>query len=391
MDLFFNLYLSKIKYMIQKSIWEVETYFSPRDIVIIGSGFVGLWTALEIIKKYPKRQILIVDQGIIPTGASTRNAGFACFGSLSELNADIQKIGIDTMLSIFEKRFKGIEKIKKHFPAKIIDYKNYGGYELFSKNQYSNKQIKNDIDIVNKLLFPIIRYKNIFRLDNSKIKEFQFRNIQNLIFNPYEGQLHSAKLLEALTQEAISKGIKILQNIHVKNIVEDFNYIILNCKEHIEIKTNQIIICTNAFTKKLLPNLDIIPTRGQVLLTEPIKDLKIKGTFHFDEGFYYFRNLNNRILLGGARNVDFKGEQTQNFNTTEIIQKKLEDFLYNTLLPKSIKPKIEMRWSGIMAMGNEKTPIIKKMNDRILIAVRMNGMGVAIAPIIAEEITNMLI
>jgi glycine/D-amino acid oxidase-like deaminating enzyme len=71
-----------------------------------------------------------------------------------------------------------------------------------------------------------------------------------------------------------------------------------------------VIYCTNAFSSKFLKNENIIPARGQILLTEPIEGLKLKGTFHYDEGFYYFRNLGNRVLLGGGRNQDFKTEET---------------------------------------------------------------------------------
>ena len=375
---------------IQTSIWEQETYFKNQDIIIIGTGFVGLWTALALIKKNPLQKILIVDQGIIPTGASTRNAGFACFGSISELISDNKKLGEDTMLQIVEKRFKGIEKIKKYFPKNIIDYKNWGGYELFTHKQYATHTLQHDIQYMNNLLYNTIKKKNVFQLTNDKISQFQFRQIKNLVFNPYEGQLHSAKLLEALTQEAVSKGIKIMQNIQIKKIHHYTNEVMLACKQDIVLKTKRVIICTNAFAKQLIPTLDIIPARGQVLLTEPIPNLPLKGTFHFDEGYYYFRNLDNRVLLGGARNIDFKAEQTQAFNTTDKIQQTLENFLYNTILPKNIRPKIAMRWSGIMAMGSEKKPIVKKINDQIIIAVRMNGMGVAIAPIIGEEVAEMM-
>ena len=375
---------------IQTSIWEQETYFKNQDIIIIGTGFVGLWTALALVKKNPLQKILIVDQGIIPTGASTRNAGFACFGSISELISDNKKLGEDTMLQIVEKRFKGIEKIKKYFPKNIIDYKNWGGYELFTHKQYATHTLQHDIQYMNNLLYNTIKKKNVFQLTNDKISQFQFRQIKNLVFNPYEGQLHSAKLLEALTQEAVSKGIKIMQNIQIKKIHHYTNEVMLACKQDIVLKTKRVIICTNAFAKQLIPTLDIIPARGQVLLTESIPNLPLKGTFHFDEGYYYFRNLDNRVLLGGARNIDFKAEQTQAFNTTDKIQQTLENFLYNTILPKNIRPKIAMRWSGIMAMGSEKKPIVKKINDQIIIAVRMNGMGVAIAPIIGEEVAEMM-
>ena len=64
----------------QVSIWEKESFYAPKDVIIIGSGLAGLWTALYLKKKKPGISVTIVDRGIIPTGASTRNAGFACSG-----------------------------------------------------------------------------------------------------------------------------------------------------------------------------------------------------------------------------------------------------------------------------------------------------------------------
>src|SRR6478672_7115683 len=97
----------------QVSIWEKESFYSPKDIIIVGSGFVGLWSAYYLKKKNPKLNITIVDRGIIPTGASTRNAGFACFGSVTELIADTLSIGEEKMLDIVELRYKGLERIGK--------------------------------------------------------------------------------------------------------------------------------------------------------------------------------------------------------------------------------------------------------------------------------------
>jgi glycine/D-amino acid oxidase-like deaminating enzyme len=61
------------------------------------------------------------------------------------------------------------------------------------------------------------------------------------------------------------------------------------------------------------------------------------------------------------------------------------------ILPKgSKKPKIEMRWSGVMAMGKEKKPIIQEVQPNVYCAVRMNGMGVAIAPIVAQKAVKLM-
>ncbi len=92
------------------SAWEQSTYYAPKDVVIIGCGFVGLWTAFELIQKYPKMQITILERGIIPSGASTRNAGFSCFGSVSELIYDIELMGEANMLETVKMRYDGFAK-----------------------------------------------------------------------------------------------------------------------------------------------------------------------------------------------------------------------------------------------------------------------------------------
>jgi hypothetical protein len=79
-----------------------------------------------------------------------------------------------------------------------------------------------------------------------------------------------------------------------------------------------------------------------VLITEPIENLDIKGTFHLDH--YYFRNIGDRIL-GGGRNLDFDVENTTEFAQTEIVQNKLEELLKEVILTKKFE--IAHRWSGI--------------------------------------------
>ncbi|TXT30483.1 MAG: FAD dependent oxidoreductase [Chitinophagaceae bacterium] len=103
------------------SFWEKETYYADSDIAIIGGGLMGLWTALELKKQVPSLKITILERHVSPLGASTRNAGFACFGSLTELLSDEAKMGTDAMLQIVAMRFKGIEKIKSTINPNAID------------------------------------------------------------------------------------------------------------------------------------------------------------------------------------------------------------------------------------------------------------------------------
>ncbi len=389
------------------SVWEQSTYFAPKDLVIVGCGFVGLWTAYEAIHQNPKLNITILERGTIPSGASTRNAGFSCFGSVSELISDIQLMGEAGMLETVKMRYDGLQRIQEVFKAKEIDYNQWGGYELFegekgAKNDesglYDISKLESDIAYLNKILAPALKtpkkngkYLPIYTNASKDIKKLGFQGIEALAFNQLEGQLNSAKLVLALQKAVQAKGVQILFNTEVKKFKSHKKGVTITTNLEAVLETKQFLVCTNGFAKQLIPSLDVVPARGQVFVTEPIKNLKFKGCFHFDEGYYYFRNLGNRLLLGGARNADFKNEKTYSLETSATIQKVLEDFMMQRILPKgSKKPKIELRWSGTMGMGTIKKPIIEQVQPNVYCAVRMSGMGVAIAPIVAKKALKLM-
>jgi glycine/D-amino acid oxidase-like deaminating enzyme len=397
------------------SVWEQSTYFAPKDLVIVGCGFVGLWTAFEAIQKNPKLNITILERGVLPSGASTRNAGFSCFGSVSELMYDVQLMGEAAMLETVKMRYDGLQRIQKVFKAKEIDYNQWGGYELFegkktikntkgkgskgsSAELYDISKLENDIAYLNKILAPALKtpkkngkYLPIYTNESKDIKKIGFQGIEALAFNQLEGQLNSAKLVLALQKAVQSKGVQILFGTEVKKFKSHKKGVTITTNLDAPLEAKQFLICTNGFAKQLMPSLDVVPARGQVFVTEPIKNLKFKGCFHFDEGYYYFRNLGDRLLLGGARNADFKNEKTYSLETSATIQKVLEDFMMQRILPKgSKKPKIELRWSGTMGMGSIKKPIIEQVQPNVYCAVRMSGMGVAIAPIVAKKALKLM-
>jgi gamma-glutamylputrescine oxidase len=374
------------------SIWEKETFFAPQDIIIAGSGFVGLWAAFYLKKKHPGLKITIVDRGIIPTGASTRNAGFACFGSLGEVAADAKNMGTDKMLELVEMRYKGLEKIQKYFDDTLIDFSLCGGYELYDDGDgTSTEQLQHTIEYINSLVKPITGVKKTYKQVDEKIDAFGFGQTRHLVKNNLEGYLHPGKLVRGLLQKVQGMGVSVINQVEIKSFQKTGEKIELTTDKSFNLTTDQLLVCTNAFAKDLLPDEDIIPARGQVLLTSPIDGLPWNGTFHSDEGYYYFRNLGNRVLLGGARNKAFDEERTADMNTSDFIQSALEKYLGEVVLPNfGGRYSIENRWSGIMAMGKEKMPIVKEVQPGIFCSVRMSGMGVALAPVVAQEVAQMM-
>jgi glycine/D-amino acid oxidase-like deaminating enzyme len=375
--------------MNQLSVWELESFFAPADIIIAGSGYVGLWSAYYLKKHAPELSITILERGLIPTGASTRNAGFACFGSLTELISDAAKMGEDKMLELVEMRYKGLRRIGKLFPDKKIDFQRLGGYELIGGDNIDINELRSQIDRLNRPLKKIVKLQKTFRMANHKIAGFGFAGIQHLIENKAEGQLHSGKLCQALLKQVQSMGVTVLNNIEITSYEKVNGHVLLHTNYPFSFTASQLLVCTNAFARQLLPQLDIEPARGQVLVTSPVDGLPFRGTFHYDEGFYYFRSLGDRVLLGGARNKAFEAENTDQMTTTSEIQQELERFLREVILPGR-NYSIDHRWSGIMGMGSEKMPIMQAVNERVFCAVRMSGMGVALAPLIGERVARLM-
>ncbi len=374
----------------QLSVWEKESFYAPKDVIIIGSGLTGLWSAYYLKKKYPRMSVAILERGMIPTGASTRNAGFACFGSLTELVQDVELMGENKMQELVSMRWNGLQKLQKLLPAKRIDLNICGGYELITEDKNgSEEKWLVQAAWINRLLYPVTKNKITFRLADKKIGRFGFNNVCHLLENKYEGYLHSGKLCQELLRIVQGMGVTILTSYEVEKFEKNGTGFTVWAVNAPQLTASKILVCTNAFARQLLPALDIVPARGQVLLTSAIEGLSLKGTFHFDGGYYYFRNLGNRILLGGARNKAFDAERTHEMGTTPAIQQELEHFLAHYILPGR-QYEITDRWSGIMGMGSDKLPVIKQLSEGVFCAVRMNGMGVALAPLAGEKVAAMM-
>ena len=57
-------------------------------------------------------------------------------------------------------------------------------------------------------------------------------------------------------------------------------------------------------------------------------------------------------------------------------------------LPSDIE--FDYAWTGLLGVGDSKIPIVKRLDDNIIVAVRMGGMGVAISSFIGREVSKML-
>jgi gamma-glutamylputrescine oxidase len=369
------------------SFWEKQTYIEEIDFLIVGAGIVGYSTAIHLREKYPNASILILERGYLPSGASSKNAGFACFGSATELLDDLDQMDENTVWTTVKKRWEGLNYLKSIIGESNLELEINGSWDILtSQNAHKIPFVRSKIDYLNNQIEAITGEKNVYSEDFELSRKFNFQGIETSINNRLEGQINTGKMIHTFYQKAVKKGIKILFGLEVLSFESSENETRINTSQG-EIKASNLLICTNGFAAQLIDE-DVQPARAQVLVTSRIPDLSVKGTFHYDQGYYYFRNVGNRILLGGGRNLDFKGETTTEMETTDLVMDSLNKLLKEVIIPNT-SYSIEYKWAGIMGVGATKAPIVRKVKPNVGIGVRMGGMGVAIGSLIGKELSEL--
>jgi len=365
------------------SYWEYKSWLSNIDFTIVGSGIVGLNCALELRKLHPEAKILVLDKGVLPQGASTKNAGFACFGSISEILADLKAHSEEELVGLVSDRWNGIQSLRELLGDTAVGYQEHGGHELFlNQDDGIYQNCIENIGKANELLAPIFK-EEVFRISENN---FRFKGIQQqYVSHILEGQIDTGKMMLSLLNLVQKSGILILNSIAVENFTESGNGVSVKTNLF-EFSTKKLLIATNGFANVLLDE-NVIPARAQVVITKPIQNLHIKGAFHLQEGYYYFRNIDNRILLGGGRNLDFKTEETSEFGNTSLVLNKLKELLRTVILPDT-PFEIDCSWSGIMGVGSQKKPIVKQLSNNTACGIRLGGMGIAIGTTTGKQLAS---
>ncbi|MBT8220244.1 MAG: FAD-dependent oxidoreductase, partial [Bacteroidia bacterium] len=107
-------------------------------------------------------------------------------------------------------------------------------------------------------------------------------------------------------------------------------------------------------------------------------------------GYVYFRNVGERVLIGGGRNLDTEGETTTDFGSNNNIEKYLLNILSTHILT-DCDFEIEYQWSGIMGFNKSKLPRVERLPTGIHVAIGLGGMGVALGSLVGRQVADLLL
>ena len=347
---------------------------SNYDFVVVGAGFTGLSAAYHLAIKHKGAKIALLDRYLPPLGASTRNAGFACIGTVGEFIADSQLEQDERVWDRMSERWQGLSLLRSILGDQVIGYEPLGGHELFTEEE-EFERVTTYLASCNTALKQrtgLDQWYNLTRI-----------NGYNAIQMPREGQLQPAMAWSGFVQLCEQMGIHLVWGRSLVEMTEKIDGVILRVEErengNRELHSSSVILATNAFSKSLDQDVSVRPGRGLVLLTKALDSQPWRGTFHAQQGYIYFRNVGaDRLLLGGARHVDLSGETTAQFGVNSDIKAFLGKYMKQVL---RIDPtEVEFEWSGIMGFTPDKNPVIMtEISGNTAWAVGLSGMGVALS------------
>jgi len=198
------------------------------------------------------------------------------------------------------------------------------------------------------------------------------------IFHPPDGSLQPARWVRRLAALAAEAGAELREHERVESLDE--------------LDADQVVIATDGYTQGLVAELDAVvqPTRGQVIVTEPLERQVFPCPHYARHGYDYWQQTpEGRLVAGGFRDKALDHEHTAEEATTPLIQGYLEEFVSEML---GRRPSIEHRWAGIFGSTADRLPLVGPLpgDARVWVSVGYSGhgnvMGLACGELVANAI-----
>lgn len=273
------------------------------DLLIIGAGFTGLWTALLAKEENPAREVVLLEAGTTAIGASGRNGGFMdasiTHGFLNGYSRWREEISILHAFGV--QNLAEIETTLQRLGIEC-DYQHTGEVDVATE-PYMLDEFKRIIELAKpyNIEFQYLDREEIHRIVNSPIFIGGIKRLDSSIVNP-------AQLAWGLRKACLNLGVRLHENTPVTKLFDEGNKVIAETP-HGQIRADRVALATNAFPP-LLTEIKryVVPVYDFALMTEPLTPSQRDAIgWHGREGlsdanhqFHYFRTtIDGRILWGG--------------------------------------------------------------------------------------------
>ena len=318
----------------------------PADVVVVGGGVTGCAAAFVLAEA--GLRVRLHDAREIAGGASGRNGGFALRGGAAPYDVTIESIGRDAAKRYWQQTEAALGRL--------------GSLAGDAFRRTGSLRLADDDEERDALAVEC----EALRADGFAadwVDEPLDGRFRAAIFHPGDAALQPARWVRRLAILAAEAGVEIREQSRVESIDD--------------VEAGLVLVATDGYPSGLLGPLEglIVPTRGQMIATEPLSERLFECPHYGRHGFDYWQQTpDGRILAGGFRDTALQEEFTADETTTPQIQEALESFV-SDLVGRPVA--VEQRWAGIFGLVLDFLPVVGSVpgDERLWVAGGYSGHG----------------
>jgi len=319
------------------------------DVAIVGAGVTGCAAARRLAEA--GLRVRVYDRRAVAEGASGRNGGFALRGGATRYDVARETYGREQAFGLWRWTERALDRMQELAPDAL---RRPGSYRL-AVDEEEREQIRSEYEALREDGFEA---EWLDDLPGPLAGRFH-----GAIAHGRDGSIHPARFVRRLAAHAAEAGVEIREHETVDDVSS--------------LDAEHVVVATDGYGHGLVPELAdaIWPTRGQVVVSEPLDRVLYDRPHYARQGFDYWQQLpDRRVLLGGFRDVSILDELTDVEETTLGIQESLERFLGELI---GEPPRISHRWAGIFGLTQDMLPLVGRVpgRDGLWVAAGYSGHG----------------
>ena len=365
------------------------------DLVVVGAGFTGLWTALIAKQADPSRDVVLLEAGEAGIGASGRNGGFVASSLTHSFQNGLNRWPkeMKKLVELGHKNLDGIEETIRQFNIDC-DFIRSGEFNV-ANEEYQVEELREEAETSAAYGEQI----EFFERD-------QIRAVVNsptylaAILDPSVALVNPARLAWGLRRACLEVGVRLFEGTQVTGL-EEMRGSILVKTSYGQVKSKKVALATNAFPP-LLKHLSfyIVPVYDYVLMTEPLtksqRDLigwhGREGVGDFGNQFHYYRTSEDgRILWGGYDAIYYRNNAVSPHleNRPESFARLAEHFFQT--FPQLEGLRFTHAWGGVIDTCSRYTAFWgKSYRGKVAYALGYTGLGVGASRFGAQVMLDLL-